>query len=251
MRSVALLHAFPCDHTMWDAQVRALRDQGWQATAVDLPGFGSAPLPSGPPTMAALAETVRAGLADRGFTQGVVIGLSVGGYVSMEMLRQQPDMITDLVLVDTKASADPISAQQSREDLASQVERHPQQVGDILSAALSDKLLGPTTRAERPEVCAQVERWMYAAAPETVAWYQRAMAARPDSLRTLAGLQIPVHVVWGVEDVLSGRADQDAMLAAVPHATFTEIPAAGHLSAVEQPDLVSQALVQRLALPPA
>ena len=109
-------------------------------------------------------------------------------------------------------------------------------------------LLGETTRSQRPEVVARTEDWIRAAAPATVAWYQRAMAQRPDSLANLSQFDRPAAVIYGEEDtVLSPQGEQEAMAAALPNKVLIRIPAAGHLSAVERPSAVSEALLQFLS----
>jgi pimeloyl-ACP methyl ester carboxylesterase len=69
------------------------------------------------------------------------------------------------------------------------------------------------------------------------------MAARPDSLADLASLKVPGLVLWGAEDTLSPRAEQDLMVEAMRDARFVEIPTSGHLCAVEEPAATAAALV--------
>jgi pimeloyl-ACP methyl ester carboxylesterase len=79
------------------------------------------------------------------------------------------------------------------------------------------------------------------------------MAARPDSLVDIAGFGGPVLLLYGAEDTISPAADAAAMAEAARSGgsatTVVEIPAAGHLSAVEDPDAVTRALLGWLATP--
>ena len=104
-------------------------------------------------------------------------------------------------------------------------------------------LLGDTTRASRPEVVERVAGWIREADPVGVAIAQRSMAARPDSLDDLASLVVPGLVLWGTEDTISPRAEQDLMVEAMRDARFVEIPACGHLAAVEAPEATAAALL--------
>jgi pimeloyl-ACP methyl ester carboxylesterase len=72
------------------------------------------------------------------------------------------------------------------------------------------------------------------------------MARRPDSVADLADLDLPTLVVWGEEDALSDRAEQDRMTGAVSDATLVALPGAGHLANVEDPEPVAAAMVQYL-----
>ena len=120
-------------------------------------------------------------------------------------------------------------------------------LGPILHQSVLPGLLGATTRQSRPEVEAVVGGWLDEARPETVAWYQRAMASRPDSFDTLAGLSVPGLVLWGDQDALSSEDEHLAMAAALVRSESVCIPNAGHLSAVEKPDAVSAAMVDFIA----
>jgi pimeloyl-ACP methyl ester carboxylesterase len=74
------------------------------------------------------------------------------------------------------------------------------------------------------------------APPASAAWAQRAMAARPDSLDVLCGIEVPALVVRGDEDGLSTQDDVDAMVAALPDGRLSVLAGSGHLSAMEAPD---------------
>jgi pimeloyl-ACP methyl ester carboxylesterase len=164
----------------------------------------------------------------------------------MAIVRARPSLLAGLALCDTKASADGDEARANRERLALLAIDAGPDVARVLEQAVLPGLLGDTTRASRPETVERVRGWLADADAETVAWYQRAMARRPDSVADLADADLPTLVVWGEEDALSDRAEQDRMMAAVSDATLVVVPGAGHLANVEAPDAVSAALVQYL-----
>jgi len=238
--TVVLLHAFPCDHRMWNVQIDSLCDSGFRVIAPDLPGFGESPVPSGAPGLEVAAQSVFDVLDDRALGNVMLAGLSLGGYVAMEMLRQQPGRISVLALVDTKASSDPEPAREQRRNMAAAV------LAEGSSRSLTGmipKLLGETTRSTRPDVVQAVESFIADASPEAVAWSQRAMAERPDSLPTLAAFHGPSLVLYGQEDTLSPGPDQSVMADALSNAELRSLPGSGHLSALEQPAQVSDALL--------
>jgi pimeloyl-ACP methyl ester carboxylesterase len=174
----------------------------------------------------------------------VFAGLSMGGYILMEILRQAPHVVEGAIFMDTKATADSAEGRAQRLQIAENVLQagHTRDLAD----AMLPNLLGATTLDERPDVVDTVRAWIEQAPPEAVASAQRAMADRPDSVPTLRTYEGPAVVLWGSEDVISPRSDQDAMLAAMPQATAREIPQAGHLSAVEAPEAVNDVLLEVL-----
>jgi len=237
--AVVLLHAFPLDHRLWQPQADRLRSAGARVVVPDLPGFGGDPLPASEPSLDVVAELLLAELDSLGIDECVLGGSSLGGYVTMALLRRRPRIARAVVLSGTKATADNDEARANRVRLARMVLDLPSECGRILEQAVLPGLLGSTSFATRPGVVAEVRSWLNAASADTVAWYQRAMAARPDSLATLAGIDAPALVVWGEEDALSSRSEQELMVDAMDECELALIEGAGHLSGVERPDAVS------------
>jgi pimeloyl-ACP methyl ester carboxylesterase len=247
--TVVLLHAFPVDKRLWDGVAESVADSGWDVVVPDLHGFGESVFDpdesDDEPSLALMAQQVLDILDRIGVQSAVIAGLSLGGYVAMELVRQDPARVAGLVLVDTKASADTEGARANRLRVAEQVLEAGST--DALARAMLPGLLGATTHETRPDVVETVRSWVLQADPEGVAWAQRAMAVRPDSHADLAALAVPALVVWGTEDTISPRAEQETMLHSLRDARLVEIAGAGHLTAVEDPAAVTTALVDFLA----
>ena len=240
---LVLLHAFPLARDVWAAQRADLADV-CRVVTPDLRGFGASPDPGDDtPSLDAMADDVAALLDRLGLERVALGGLSMGGYVAMAFLRRYADRVSGLVLADTKGSANGDEARANRLRVADAVLSE----GASAVAPMVDVLLGPTTRGARPEVVERVRGWLGAARPSGVAWAQRAMAGRPDSFDVLRGADVRALVVVGDEDGLTPVADARAMAEALPHADLTVVDGAGHLSSVERPDVVSDALRAWLA----
>jgi len=245
--AVMLLHAFPCDHHMWDEQVDPIVAAGWRVLIPDLPGFGASELPAAAqPDLGEVVDELHTFSMDRGVDRLVVVGLSVGGYLAMEWLRRYPEMLAGVGLFDTKATADASEARGNRVAMADAIDVNPAGCAELLRERVLPVILGSSSHESRPDVVAQVETWMRTADPMTVAWYQRAMADRPDSVQTLSSVDVPALVLWGEEDVMSPAAEQRIMLDVLRDARSASIPGAGHLSAIEQPEPVARELVDFL-----
>src|SRR5262245_9393909 len=100
-----LLHAFPLSGAMWQPQIDALAS-GNRLIVPDLPGFGATAIPDAPYTLDDLADSLAALLDGLGLEQVTLVGLSMGGYIALAMLRRHPQRIKALVLADTRAGAD-------------------------------------------------------------------------------------------------------------------------------------------------
>ncbi len=236
---LVLVHAFPFGPDLWSPVVAHLEaDATWHQPVVvpALPGFAHTALPDAPPDLAVVAtQLVDHVIEPLGSASIIVAGVSLGGYVAMAVARQRPDLLAGLILIDTKATADATPAREGRLLMAEQAEREPSAVGELLIQQLLPKLLGVDTQRYRPEVVAMVRSWLSQAPPASVAWYQRAMAQRVDSLDVLRSLQVPALVVYGDQDELSPPLEQDHMVEALPNVRRMIIQGSGHLTPLENP----------------
>jgi pimeloyl-ACP methyl ester carboxylesterase len=245
---LVLLHAFPLSSAMWLAQREGLAGS-CRVITPDQRGFGGSPLGDDPPSLDRAADDVAELLDQLGLDRVVLGGLSMGGYVAMALLRRHPDRVLALLLADTKASADPEPARANRERIAALVESDPETT--VLVDEVLPTLLGTTSAQDRPLVVGRVRGLVQAAPAAAVAWAQRAMAPRPESLETLRGFGGPALVVVGEEDQLSPVSDAEAMVEALPAGRLVVVPEAGHLTAVETPEVFTAAVAGFLDALPA
>jgi pimeloyl-ACP methyl ester carboxylesterase len=235
---IVLLHAFPLDHRMWDGVAAALPATR-TVLAVDLPGTPGNAQQLPPPSLDTSALRVADALAAAGVERAVVAGLSMGGYVALALAESRPELVAGLGLLDTKSVADTPEAAAARLRIADEAE-----TGGTVDPVrpMSRALLGETSAAARPELVERVDGWIGDQVPAGVAWSQRAMAARPDRTRVIADFPGPVTVVVGDEDGLTPLEQAQHMVEAAMGAQLVVVPRAGHLSAVEDPETVADAL---------
>ncbi|WP_154795097.1 alpha/beta fold hydrolase [Occultella kanbiaonis] len=237
---LVLLHGFPLDSRMWSYVITSLPLV--PVVAVDAPGFGaSSALPDG--GLEAFADAVAAGLADVGVTRAVVAGLSMGGYVALALAERHPDLLAGLALLDTKASADDEAGRAKRLDVARAARGAD---GAAAVAPMLATVLGETTHAQRPEVVEEVRGWLAQAPPSAISWAQESMAVRPDRHPVLEDLRergVAGLVLRGAEDVMASAQDHERMARALG-VDVVQVPASGHLSAVETPQPVAHALAE-------
>lgn len=238
-----LLHAFPLGLFMWDAQVEALAATH-RVVRFDARGFGGSAAADGPLTMERIADDGAALLDHLGVDRAVVGGCSMGGYAAFAFVRHHPQRLAGLVLQDTRAGADTAEAKASRTALAAKV------LAEGASAAVDaflPKLVGETTRRERPAVVALLQQRILLTPPPAIANALHGLAARADSRETLPTIAVPTLVLVGAEDVLTPPPEAVTMAAAIPRARLDVVPGAGHLANLESPDAVNAVLRAFLA----
>ena len=149
----------------------------------------------------------------------------------LQFWRKHAAGVRALVLCDTRAAADPPEAAAARLVMADPASREgPAPLVD----SMLPRVLGETTRQKRPQLIESVRRVMMSNSPQGIAAALRGMAERPDMTAALSEIRCPTLVLVGAEDVASTPAEMRGMAQAIP-ARFVEIPAAGHLSPLENP----------------
>ncbi|MGV8977712.1 MAG: alpha/beta fold hydrolase [Cellulomonas sp.] len=236
---VVLLHAFPLDARMWD-DVARLAPGSRTVLAVDLPGLGgSAGLGMSPPSLDDAADAVAQTLTGLDVERAVIVGLSMGGYVALALLDRHPDRVAGLGLLDTRSTADDDAARANRLRVAAELESS----GTVDAVRpMATALLGETTRTLRPELADRVGALIGQQTVAGVAWSQRAMAARPDRTAVLRRFAGPALVLVGDEDVAAPVAEAEHMVQALAAPHLVVVPHAGHLTAIEDPACVAEAL---------
>jgi 3-oxoadipate enol-lactonase len=240
-RAMLFVHGFPLDHTQWMYQVEGL--EGWRVIAPDLRGAGSSTVPQVGYSMPRYADDLIAVLDSLGVSQAVCCGFSMGGYVLFDLWRRHPERIRALILCDTKAEADTPDGRRGRDELADLAAREG--MGPVVEQLLP-KLLGRTTQQERPALMSLVREMMQRAPVAGTIGALRAMRDRRDASSLLGGIRVPTLVVCGAEDVLTPPAVMQPLAQRIRGARYVEIPHAGHLSPLEQPDGVTRAIVEFL-----
>jgi len=239
-----LVHGFPLDHTMWAGQLAGLAGDA-HLLAPDLRGFGRSPPGGDTVSMAQFADDLAALLDARGIHQPVVFcGLSMGGYIGWQFWRRHRARLRGLVLCDTRAAADAPAAADARLVNADRVLAEGM---GFLAAGMLDKLFAASTHERQPDLVEATRRVMLNAPPRGVAAALRGMAARPDVSAWLPQIDVPTLVVCGREDAISTAAEMRDIAQCLPQARFVEVPAAGHMSPLEQPGPVNQAIREFLS----
>ncbi len=223
-----LLPGLLCDARLWRDPLAMLGD-AVDATVADL---------TLDDTIGAMAERALAAAPSR----FALAGLSMGGYVALEVMRQAPGRVTRLALFDTSARPDTPEASRRRRGLLS-LARTGQFRG--VTPRLLPQLVHPsrlgTPLAE--EVMAMADR----VGRDAFLRQQAAILARVDSRPDLPGIGVPTLVAVGEADILTPPDLAEEMAAAIPGAVLRPVAGAGHLTTMEEPEASAALLREWLA----
>ncbi len=228
--AILFIHGFPLDRTMWRRVMAPMT--GWRRVAPDLRGFGMNGAQLEQPSIESYADDMVALMDQLSPDPVVVCGLSMGGYIALDIIRRFPDRVAALILANTRAEADGPEAQAARDRTIAMVE---QEGLDALATAMLPKILGETSRTTQHPLVEHVRTMITSSSTAGVVAALMAMKLRPDATATLSKIAVPTLVITGAEDTLIPPQVAKKLAEAIPGAHYTVIPAAGHLTPAEQP----------------
>jgi pimeloyl-ACP methyl ester carboxylesterase len=169
-----------------------------------------------------------------------LIALSMGGYLAFELMRQAPERVERLALLDTSA----------RPDLPEQTERRLKIIGlaeqgqfmkmnDLLWPALVHE-----SRQSDVALRATVDEMLVDTGPEALIRQQRALISRVDSRPTLQSIHARTLVVVGDADVITPLQFAQEIAGGIVSARLEVVPKCGHLSTLERPEPVTRLLTE-------
>jgi pimeloyl-ACP methyl ester carboxylesterase len=236
---LVLIHGHPFDRSMWRPQAEYFSPRGWRVIVPDLRGYGETTAAPATTVWATFARDVAALLDHLEIASIVLVGLSMGGQIAMEIYRLFPDRVRGLVLADTSPRAETPDGKKARRDLADRLFREGM-------SAYADEVLPlmitPDNIRAMPDVAGHVLGMMRSTAPEGAAAALRARAERPDYVEMLAGMTVPALIVVGRDDAFTPIGDAELMHERIPGATLAVVEGAGHMPNLECPSAFNAAL---------
>ncbi|WP_097108745.1 alpha/beta fold hydrolase [Hoeflea halophila] len=181
-----------------------------------------------------IASDIAAALPDR----AILVGMSMGSYLCLEIARHQPQRVAGLVLIGCTAKADSEDAAAMRGKVVKWARREGL---DALSDTICAGMLAPANRG-KARLRQKVAQMAHAQGLEIFARHQAALAGRPDNSAALAEITCPALVMTGAEDTVTPPHAGLAVAEGLAHGRFMEIENAGHLAVLEQPGFVAAQL---------
>jgi pimeloyl-ACP methyl ester carboxylesterase len=223
--ALVLLPGLLCDAALWRAQLEGLRDVADMQVA-DLTQAD---------TMAGMAAHV----LDQAPARFALAGLSMGGYLAFELLRQAPARIARMALLDTSARADTPEQQRRRRLFVNHAKR-----GKFkgVTPQLIHNWVSPKSTARDPGLIETVAAMTNRVGADAFCRQQNAIMGRPDSRGLLAQIACPTLVLCGREDEATPLALSQEMAADIPGSQLRVLDDCGHLATLEKPDETNDAL---------
>lgn len=210
-------------------QIAALRDAGHEVIIADH---------QSDETIAGMALRLLANAPER----FALVGLAMGGFVAFEVMRQAPERVDRMALLATLAPNDGPAQTARRQGYIDLVESG--RFAEVIEERIP--ILFAPDKRDDAALLALARQMAADIGADTFMQQQRAIMTRADSRPSLPDMHVPVLLLWGDADGITTRAHQDEMLAGLPDARIEVIAGGGHLATLEQPEAVSEILVDWL-----
>ena len=227
---LVLVPGLLCSAEVWGPQISAL----W----VDRPIHVASTL------AADTIEEVAAAILDAAPARFALAGISMGGYLCLEVMRQAPERVERLALLDTSARPDTPEQTAGRWALLEQLTE-----GDFVALATNtlSSIMHPEHRGD-PDIESVNATMARRVGPEGLERHTRIAISRPDSRPSLAAITIPTLVVVGAEDPLTPPELSVELADGIADARLEVISTCGHSSTLEQPAAVTAHLRDWLSI---
>lgn len=222
--SLLFVPGVTCTAALWAPQIAALSDR-CRCLVADHRRSDS---------MSGIARDILAEAPER----FALCGLSMGGYIAFEIMRQAPERVTRLALLDTQATPE-TELQRTTRTLRM---RTAEEQGMSALSDLQWPQFVPPARREDAALREALRAMAVETGVEAFLRQSKAIMDRPDSRPGLSRIAVPTLILTGSDDQLTPPSRAEEMAASIPGAEVTIIPECGHISTLERPDQVNVAL---------
>ncbi|HOJ18669.1 MAG TPA: alpha/beta hydrolase [Ignavibacteriaceae bacterium] len=241
--SIIFVHGFVYDSAMWLKQITYLSNK-YFCVAYDLRGLGNSDVGDGQYTMDSHVDDLISVITFLGLNKPILVGLSMGGYVSLRAIEREESLFSKLVLFDTRSDADTDQIKIKRAANVKQINT------EGLDPFLNGFIPNCFSKKFREEHFEQFESFLLSAkrsSPIGVKGCLISMQGRSSTTQYLPGIKIPVLIFCGEHDILSPVEEMEGMAANIQTAEFVVVPDAGHISPVENHTFINKKLDKFLA----
>lgn len=228
---LVLLHGFCETHQVWKHFEQTLSNY-CRVLSPDLPGFGGSPLPAGNFRLPDVAEVLHSWLKELGINRCILLGHSLGGYVSLAFLEQYPQMVEGIGLMNSTAYADTEEKKQSRGHVIRFVEKHG--VEKFIDSFVP-QLFHSHRRGQLKEEIEALRAIARTTPKESLIAYTQAMQHRKDRLEVLKHFRKPVLYLVGEEDQTVSLEDSKRQVRALSNYEVHILKETAHMAMYERP----------------
>ncbi|KKK88050.1 hypothetical protein LCGC14_2747060, partial [marine sediment metagenome] len=239
-----LLHGYPLSGALFE-RMRDTLDDSHRVITIDHRGYGKSTTEAPVEDVTTYAEDALAVIEELGIENAAIGGMSMGGPIVFEMYRQNPDIFSQMLLIDTNhMPANKIEA--GIWEGAEATLKEKEDVSAIIPFLMPNMLTGETRTETAPAQVDYLTEAMKQASVDGAIGGAKVLANRPDSSETLGSVDVPVLVLVGRADPVYPVELSQKMADAAPQGEIAIIDGASHAAVFEQPEASAQAILDFL-----
>jgi 3-oxoadipate enol-lactonase len=228
---IIFVHGFPFNKFMWNKQMEALNDN-YRVIAYDVRGHGNSDSGNGDFSIELFAADLLNLMNALKIDKTILCGLSMGGYIALNIIENYPERFNALVLSDTNCIADSLEAQDKRMKAIGNINAYG---AEKYADELIINLFAPDSFRTKVEEIASIREMILNTSRQSLCNTLLALARRKETCTKLPQIKVPVLIMVGKEDKITPPAAIRLMHEKIQNSLLYIIDHAGHLSNMENP----------------
>jgi 3-oxoadipate enol-lactonase len=241
-KAIIFIHGFPYDHTIWKEQIDEL-SKNYFCVSYDIRGLGESIAGNGQFTMESFVDDLESIINELKLSKPVICGLSMGGYISLRALERFQDKFSAAILCDTRSEADNNEGKLKR---AAGIKRISNEGLAPFAKDFIMNCFGEDFKNNRKDQLEKIIEKSSEYDPVGVKGCLLAMISRTDTTPVLSKITLPTLIICGEQDMLTPPAVMKEMYHKIKNSDFVEVSKSGHMTPIEQPEIVNKAMLDFL-----
>jgi len=239
---ILFLHGFPFDKSMWKGQLDSLKSSK-RVIAVDIRGFGKSTDENSILSIDLFGDDLIAFMDKLMIERATICGLSMGGFIALNVMKRFPDRFEALILCDTQCIADTPKVRENRYTTIEQINIDG---ADAFNEKFIKSVFHPESLTHKIELVEGLRSVVIANSTGIITAGLTALAERSETCSTLDTIGVPTLIICGREDAVTPLAQSEFMHKHIKGSILKIIDDAGHVSNLEQPDAFNKHLIDFL-----
>jgi 3-oxoadipate enol-lactonase len=236
--TIIFIHGFPLNKSMWDMQMEALKNT-YRVIAYDIRGHGNSDEGDAEFSIDLFVNDLL-GLMDKlELEKTILCGLSMGGYIALNAVKNHPERFDALILSDTQCAADTPEGKEKRLKAIEHIKENG--VEKYADESIKNLFAAESFTTRTKEVAA-VKDMIVNMSEASLINTLLALSKRLETCSNLSGIKMPVLIMVGTEDKITPVSAAKAMQEEISDSFLKIIAHAGHLSNLENPSVFNHHL---------
>jgi 3-oxoadipate enol-lactonase len=228
---ILFLHGFPFNKTIWQEQIDNLKSS-YRVIACDLRGFGKSVDEESNLSINLFVKDLIQFMDKLELEKVILCGLSMGGYIALNAIKQYPNRFEALILCDTQSIADSDEVKAKRYDAIAEIQENGT---TNFNESFLKNVFHKDSLTNKPELVDDLRTVVYSNSQNIMVQGLRAIAERKDTSLILDEINVPTLIICGRQDIVTPLDESKYINKFIKGSVLHVINYAGHVSNLEEP----------------